>query len=198
MTMSLHPRILQLKQPPMSMQSMLSAILLEYARDMQRNMVLRQLVCIHSWYVMLPFACFLFLTLSFSFSLSFSLFCSLFIMTFHYLSLSFFISLFFALTLTLSVGCGTRPQRQSHITLFLFSFPFKVSHTWISFPCFIEDLLLLLQSALACKSSAFSCVFVHDICAHIFAFLCIFYAVTGSLFQLRNSPAVGLLDSVVL
>ena len=94
-TMSLHPRILQLKQPPMSMQCMLSAVLLEYARDMQRNMVLRQLVCIHSWYVMLPFACFLFLTLSFSFSLFFSLFRSLFIMTFLYLSLCLSLSLFF-------------------------------------------------------------------------------------------------------
>jgi len=129
MTMSLHPRILQLKQPPMSMQCMLSAVLLEYARDMQRNMVLRQLVCILSWYVMLPFACFLFLTLSFSFYLSFSLFRSLFIMTFLYLSLSFFMSLFFALTITLSVGCGTRPQRQSHVALFFVLLSFQgLSH----------------------------------------------------------------------
>ena len=92
--MSLHLRILQLKQPLMSMQCLLSVILLEYAREMKRNMVLRQLVCIHSWYVTLPFTCFLFLTLSFSFSLSFSLFHSLFITTFLYLSLYFFISLF--------------------------------------------------------------------------------------------------------
>ena len=196
-TMSLHPRILQLKQPPMSVQCMLIAVLLEYARDMQRNMVLRQLVCIHSWYVMLPFACFLFLTLSFSFSLSFSLFRSLFIMTFLYLSLSFFISLFLSSLLLSLLDAGPDHRGNRMSPFFLFSFFFKVSHTWISFPCFIEDLLLLLHSALTCKSSAFSCVFVHDVCAHIFAFLCIFYAVTGSLFQLRNSP-VGLLDSVVL
>jgi hypothetical protein len=82
---------------------------------------------------MLPFACFLFLTLSFSFSLSFSLFRSLFIMTFLYLSLSFFMSLFFALTITLSVGCGTRPQRQSHVALFFCS-PFLSRSLTLGFP----------------------------------------------------------------
>ena len=62
-------------------------------------------------------------------SLFLPLFLSLFILAFLFCYLAFSISLYFALALVLSLGCGTRPQRQSHIALFFVLLSFQgLSH----------------------------------------------------------------------
>jgi hypothetical protein len=130
------------------------------------------------------FSLFLPLFLSFFLSLDFSFFISLCI------SLSLFILLSLLLSLCLSHSVCVSLWRSLSKTFTLVSF--KISHTWISFPCFRGsslDFILRFNFAFPCQSSALSCVLVHDVCAHTFSFSCISYTLTGSLFHLRNSPA---------
>jgi hypothetical protein len=187
MTMSLHPRILSILWP-------WNTWWVSFLWNLPET-------CRETWFWVSSFASKFGMSLCCLLVSCFSLFLPLFLAFFLSLAFSFFISLcmslflFILLSLLLSfclVSHSVCVSLQRYLSETFTLFSFKISHTRISFPCFRGsslDVILRFNSAFPCKSSALSCVLVHDVCAHTFSFSCVSYALTGSLFHLRNSPA---------